>query len=151
MWCRTFRPEGLYQLRGTRDTYVAQKWLLQFKFCCLLFWREFTNITSAKMFRTYQYKIIVFSKLQTLNPQTSISLQIAKCNYRTHFWLYGTVCTLVFMGFIFHRFSIFADFVFFQFAVAGHCTICVNWCLMFRGWNFRRSSCWSANIKPCEN
>ena len=26
--------------------------------------------------------------------------------------MYGTVCALIFVGFIFHRFSVFVDFVF---------------------------------------
>ena len=49
----------------------------------LLFWWEFANITSAKIFSTYQYKIIVFSKLQTLNPQTYFTFHCKSQNIFT--------------------------------------------------------------------
>ena len=38
-------------------------------FCCLLFWWEFAKITSAKIFSTYQYKMIAFN---IYKPQTSL-------------------------------------------------------------------------------
>ena len=37
----------------------------------------------------YKYKLIAFSKPRTLNPQTSLALQIVMYNYCKHFWLYG--------------------------------------------------------------
>ena len=52
-------------------------------------------------------------------------------------WVYH-MCLIFAGGVIFCGFSIFTDFPFFKFADAGHCSVCIHWCLNVHRRNFCR-------------